>query len=274
MHKQNFYTIGQISRICKIPVQTLRYYDKIDLLKPAIVNKETGYRHYSNKQILNINIIQQLKELKFSLYEIKEYLKQDDLSIIINIFKNKRLEVEEQIHVLRRIEKQLRNRIENLQYNNKQGLETYIEIKNIEEKICVAKRYNSPCNPDAFSIRFNELKNIVKINGWEIAGNLMAIFYDHYREFDFNNADIEAFIPIKKIEKMSKYTRRIPGGQYATILHKGSYKGTSKSYSLLVDWIRKNGFEIIGPPIERYIIDISITKNPEEFVTELQFLVK
>lgn len=274
MNKKNLYTIGQISRICKIPVQTLRYYDKIDLLKPAIVNKETGYRHYSNKQILNINIIQQLKEFKFSLHEIKEYLKQDDLSIIINLYNNKRLEIEEQIHELRRIEKQLRNRIENLQYNSKQGLEPYIEIKNVEEKVCVAKRYNSPCNPDAFSIRFNELKNIVKRNGWEIAGSLMAIFYDHYREFDFNNADIEAFIPIKETNKESKYTKQIPGGKYATILHKGSYESTPKSYSLLLAWIRKNGFEIIGPPIEKYIVDISVTKKPEEFVTELQFLIK
>lgn len=162
MSKKNLYTIGQISRICKIPVQTLRYYDKIDLLKPAIVNKETGYRHYSNKQILNIKIIQQLKELNFSLYEIKEYLKQDDLSIIIDLFKNKRLEVEEQIDILTKIEKQLTSRIENLQYSEKQELESYIEIKNIEEKTGVFIRYNSPCNPEAFSIRYNELQNIIR----------------------------------------------------------------------------------------------------------------
>lgn len=83
MDKQGLYTIGQISKICMIPIQTLRYYDKIDLLIPVDVNEETGYRHYSNRQIVHIKIIQHLKELNFSLHEIKEYLKRDDLSIII-----------------------------------------------------------------------------------------------------------------------------------------------------------------------------------------------
>ncbi len=39
------YTIGEVSKIMGISTQTLRYYSSIDLLKPAYVNPDTGYRY-------------------------------------------------------------------------------------------------------------------------------------------------------------------------------------------------------------------------------------
>ena len=40
-------SIGEFSKICKVTVKTLRYYDRIGLLKPVHVDDMTGYRYYS-----------------------------------------------------------------------------------------------------------------------------------------------------------------------------------------------------------------------------------
>lgn len=40
--------IGEFSKLSKTTVKTLRYYDKVGLLKPAFVDSFTGYRYYTN----------------------------------------------------------------------------------------------------------------------------------------------------------------------------------------------------------------------------------
>lgn len=41
------FSIGEIAKLFNISTQTLRLYDRIDLLKPSHINEETGYRYYS-----------------------------------------------------------------------------------------------------------------------------------------------------------------------------------------------------------------------------------
>lgn len=65
------YKIGDFSRRSQIPVKTLRYYDEIELLKPAHVDGATGYRYYSPAQFERLNRILVLKDLGFSLAEIR-----------------------------------------------------------------------------------------------------------------------------------------------------------------------------------------------------------
>lgn len=68
------YKIGELSRICQLPVKTLRYYDSIGLLVPDEIDRFTGYRYYSAAKIADCNRIVALKELGFSLDEVRAYL--------------------------------------------------------------------------------------------------------------------------------------------------------------------------------------------------------
>lgn len=65
------YKIGELSRLCNIPVKTLRYYDSAGLLPPDEIDKYTGYRYYSAAKLSDCYRILALKELGFSLEEIK-----------------------------------------------------------------------------------------------------------------------------------------------------------------------------------------------------------
>lgn len=63
------YSIGDFSKINKITPKTLRHYDRIGLLKPALIDERTGYRFYSVEQLPVIRKILMLKELGFKLYQ-------------------------------------------------------------------------------------------------------------------------------------------------------------------------------------------------------------
>ena len=66
-------TVKEASRITGVSVRTLHHYDAIDLLKPAQVT-EAGYRLYDDASLQRLHAIMLLKELQFSLKDIKEIL--------------------------------------------------------------------------------------------------------------------------------------------------------------------------------------------------------
>ncbi|MER2262451.1 MAG: MerR family transcriptional regulator [Psychrobacillus sp.] len=61
-------SIGEFASLTGVSKDTIRYYEKIELLKPTIIN---SYRHYTDEDILSIQAIIKLKQNGFSLQEIK-----------------------------------------------------------------------------------------------------------------------------------------------------------------------------------------------------------
>ena len=72
------YKIGELSKLCNISVKTLRYYDAEGLLVPDEIDKFTGYRYYSASKLEDCYRIIALKELGFSLDEIRVQLTTND----------------------------------------------------------------------------------------------------------------------------------------------------------------------------------------------------
>lgn len=66
------YRIGEFSKLTGIPIRTLRYYDSIDLFKPSEVDLFTSYRYYKEEQVRDLELINELKEVGFTLEEIRD----------------------------------------------------------------------------------------------------------------------------------------------------------------------------------------------------------
>ncbi len=72
------YKIGEFANVVKSNIKTIRYYDEIDLLKPKVIDKFTSYRYYDEDNVREYYAIILLKQMGFSLEEIKLY--KDNLS--------------------------------------------------------------------------------------------------------------------------------------------------------------------------------------------------
>ena len=66
--------IGEIAAFFGVSVKALRMYEKIGILKPVKVDRYTGYRYYTPDQVKELDAILELRELGFSLNEIKKLL--------------------------------------------------------------------------------------------------------------------------------------------------------------------------------------------------------
>lgn len=71
--------IGDLAKQTGLSVRTLHYYDEIGLLKPS-QHTEAGHRLYTKEDILRLQQIVSLRQLGFSLEEIKDCLENPDFS--------------------------------------------------------------------------------------------------------------------------------------------------------------------------------------------------
>lgn len=68
------YKIGMFAGMNHVTIKTLRYYDEQGILKPAYVEEENGYRYYIATQIADLHQIMALREIGFTIEEIKAFL--------------------------------------------------------------------------------------------------------------------------------------------------------------------------------------------------------
>ena len=88
--------IKEFADFSGVSVRTLHYYDEIGLLKPAFVEKTTGYRFYDEKSFLRMQEILFYRELDFSLKSIGEILSSP------NYDKSKALKEQKQLLILKK----------------------------------------------------------------------------------------------------------------------------------------------------------------------------
>lgn len=67
---KNYFTTGEFAKLANVSQRTIRYYDKEGLLRPSFI-MENGYRKYSEEDFIKLQRIISLKQLGFSLCEIK-----------------------------------------------------------------------------------------------------------------------------------------------------------------------------------------------------------
>ncbi|HKM34840.1 MAG TPA: MerR family transcriptional regulator [Lachnospiraceae bacterium] len=71
---QMYMRIGEFADFFDISQKALRIYEKMEILRPAYIDEETGYRYYSADQVKQLNAVIELKALGFTLKEIKSIL--------------------------------------------------------------------------------------------------------------------------------------------------------------------------------------------------------
>lgn len=121
----NLLKIGEFSRINNISIQTLRYYDNIDLVSPYKVDEFTNYRYYHINQSAIIDIIQYLRQLDFSIEQIKSILSDQNPRRLLN-------EIDEQAQQLLLEHQLLTQKLKELDLYQ-QSAQLYIEHRNCPE---------------------------------------------------------------------------------------------------------------------------------------------
>lgn len=272
---EKYYQIGEVSKICNIPIRTLHYYNDIELLKPKKVDPHNNYRYYTHEQLCSINTIKHFKTAGFSLKDIRILLERDDLKYNQQKIKCKCNEIEQTISELTILKNRLKLYLQDGEGKERNPTNAVdIQVKEMPVSYVAYSRYKGLCTPDEFYLRYTKLSNLVEIHNLHMTGTMMAVYYDDYRTFDYSNADIEVCVAVSEQTENTGIVRRFGGFLAVTSVHYGSYKTMNHTYQKMLEWMEKNGFVFLGGAIENYIIDIVTTIFEDEYITEIILPVK
>jgi DNA-binding transcriptional MerR regulator len=96
-------TIKGFASLCGCNTQTLRYYDRIDLLKPVQVDPWSGYRYYTESQAIDFVKIKNLQAADFTIDEIKALLVMSDQQVY-EAFDQKIVEQSQKLERIKKIQ--------------------------------------------------------------------------------------------------------------------------------------------------------------------------
>lgn len=102
------YSIGEIAQICGMTTETLRHYDRIGLVKPYRTDEWTGYRYYTDREVVRLNTVQALRRMDLPLGEIKRVLDYDSLEETVAFLARVERSADEKIAELVRAKEKIR----------------------------------------------------------------------------------------------------------------------------------------------------------------------
>lgn len=263
---KNLLPIGRFSKVCRLTVKALRHYDELGLLRPALIDADSGYRYYSLAQAPEAERIRLLRSLEMPLEQIKQIMHERDAERVRRLLDQHR----------QRIERQIAEHQQALAFlhklTNTEDLMTYdITIKQLAPQSILSSRRHTPLAGigEVFGQCFGQIFGYLGQIGLRPAGAPFAIYHDP--DFKEDDIDLEVCVPIEKrvAGKGDLKGSEVPGGPAACTVHAGSYDELGPAYQALTAWIQERGHECGGPPREIYLVGPDKTDNPGEYRTEI-----
>src|SRR5262249_36841391 len=227
------FRIGDFSRLSRVSVKALGFYDEVGITIPTYVDRDTGYRYYSATLLPRLNRILAFKELGFSLEEIRQ-LVEGDLPVdrVRESLQNRRAEL------ARRIEREREQLLEIeawlAQIERAGRVPGYeVTIKRIAPRLVASVRgtlSSYACADDLF----DELHSDLKHRGAPLECG--AIW--HTCANQRRSIDCEAIVflrePARSAGRAQVY--ELPGATVASVIHQGSDETCERAYLAARSW--------------------------------------
>lgn len=270
----NYFTTGELARLCKIPRKTLLYYDSLGLIAPEVID-ENGYRYYKRTQLFALELILTLRKLDMPLSEIKTYLANKSYENYKNILCRRESILEERLRKMTKIKHDLHQSILALRQLPSIKFNEVLTVQNDEEYLCVSNLIESKLN----------FKDRTKISA--------SLFIDLAKYIPLNNhtfgyiVDKDTLLDPKTHRYIKHYFYHVfnrlsspnfavkPKGIYLTPYFSGLYMDNyDKHINLLYEYCRRNK---ITPLSDLYITSVKnfwLTDDVSEYIYKMEVQIK
>lgn len=268
------FKISEFSRLSRIPLQTLRYYDQLGILKPAMTDESTGYRYYYAEQLLEINRIVIFKELGFTLQQIAQLLHEDiSTEQIRGMLRLKESEIERHLDMERSRLVRVKERMQLLEREGKVNKKQEVVLKSVEamHMITYASHGTVEDIPSLFEMfdglydgRAKSLLYGPQTLLWNVSGSKEHVF-----EFEAGYAVKSN--TIKRPEHLQY--RILPSETMATLLFRSDSVYSESACLDLAEWIEQHGYLVRSdqPGRETYV---PLSGEPGVCLIEIQLPIE
>ncbi|WP_455675022.1 MerR family transcriptional regulator [Pradoshia sp.] len=275
--KETLYTIGEMAKLANVSIKALRYYDKIDLFKPAHVDSETNYRYYKDSQLSQLDLIKSLKYIGTPLEEVKKAQEMNPWDLLNFITEQEKL-IQMKLDNLMKVQQNIET--------VKKRMERHLHTPSLgevflweEEETTIIEMAASNIKPnDLTNASYSMLKKAVEpISGFLNTGYGAIFSYEPYIHIE----DIvysKIFAPVLNNQMLSM----VPAGMKVETIHAGTYvcivdayhpEKYIHNYQKLMEFIETNQLTVISDVYEIFGAMHYSANNQEEFIIEVKVRV-
>lgn len=268
MNAPGLFSIGDVARMFRVSVSTLRHYENIGILKPEKVDPDSGYRYYSSRQFEVLNSIRYLRALDMPLPEISDFLQNRDVDVIEEKLREQKKTVLAREEELRRIERKIDNRLSMIEDARSS---VFDEIQTIRKGACRMVWLRESLKITSFLDMETPIRKLdaKQAEATVFLGKVgLSISTEHLRKAQFDSYD-GIFLILDEEDQYEGETMRLPETLCVSIRFHGSHADAPRQYEKLLKFITEHRMEISGFSREITMIDYGITNDPEQFVTEI-----
>jgi DNA-binding transcriptional MerR regulator len=231
--------IGQFAAASRLSLKALRLYDENGLLRPANVDLDTGYRSYRIDQLRWATLIGLLRGAGMPLVEIRRVLDDPDVSRIDEYEATLTHELAERQRVLAYVRR----------YLKEEQMIFEVDVKKVEEQPYVSRSRR---------VKVSDLERFVVgtldelMAAHEPDGNAFTVYHGEVNEED--DGPVEVCLPVAAADK------RLPAGEVAYTVAIGEqtiFPEIIGAYDAVAAWAKANGRELVGPPREIYLDEVT-----------------
>ncbi|MCQ2063341.1 MAG: MerR family transcriptional regulator [Fibrobacter sp.] len=272
--KQTKLKIGEFSQLMQVTVKTLRHYEQIGILKPCEVDQWTGYRYYKLTQMQQLQSIRYLKDVGFSLEEIREMMENNSLVPGIEQLESKIHACEEELKILLARRERLHQMVDSQRKLNSMDK---ISIQELPEIIVASHRETIPNYEAVGPMCVNVIGPEMQRLGCKCPPPGYCFTIEHNKEYSPTDIDIEY---CEQVEEMGTDSEIIQFKKLDAVKsalcykHYGPYDRFYQSYTEVFKYIEKEGYRIVGNPRCCYIDGIWNQDDPEKWLSIIQVPVE
>ena len=265
---------GEFARMCNVSKELLIHYDKVGLLKPKEIGKN-GYRYYSLKQLYLMDAIRFFLDTGMSMKEVKAYLDNRTTDLFLETTQAGIEKMKKQRDVLdARI-----GMIEKMRYITQRALLFPKEQPRLsfwDETWLITTDVKLERTQQSFAQAVSEHAEFCKSSAGVTKFPLgrMVYFPDLADPEDFYYTKLITWIsppahPMLLGDRLVCKQR----GNYAVILHQGGTSTVAQSYAKLLRYIKREGFEIMGPVYEFDMNSYLMSDSADDYLLHISVLV-
>ena len=266
------FTIGDFARHGRVSVRMLRHYDAVGLLRPARVDPASGYRSYQASQLAQLNRIVALKELGFTLEQVRAMLdEQVSAERLRGMLALRRAQLEAALAAdaarLAQVEARLRTIESEGTMPATDVVLKPIAATRVAELTATAASFTPADIGPVIRPLCTELGH--RLAGAQLvpAGRLTC----YYEPDDTGDqVTVHAAVPVAQVTGNTNglTIADLPAASLAaTTVHHGSMDNVLPAWQAIARWIDTNGYRSSGYPRELYL---ECPDDEDQWVTELQ----
>ena len=258
---KHYFRIGEISELYNIGTDSLRYYEELGILHPS--RGQNGYRTYHIRDLWQLNVIRDLRELGFSMDRIKDYLNHRTLATTESMLEEELDIIKEKMAALEKLRLNIEDRLETVREAKHRPLGK-VEEKRLPNRHChsIHSGYKLDVEMDMLIKQLlNKNRDKLYIIGNNRIGSVIP--YDSAL-----NGNCRHYTDVFIIDKSGPDL--IQGGTYLSVSYSGDCAQNTVYIPMLLQYAQERGYTLEGPFLELLWTDIHKTEKEKERITELQ----